>query len=365
MVLDHEGTAAMTTECLTAVLASVGVGPTDRAGLHEVLVADNGSVHRADEVRAAVAAVAAHAPAGTAVRWEALGRNWGFAGGVNRAVQRLDPSCDLVFLLNSDAAPDPDALRRCADTLLDADASTVAVAPKMLIVDAEDGGDAVIDSIGNAVNARGEAFNVGLGQPDLGQYDVPAPCFGACFGAAMIRRDAFRPDRVGPLRERWFLYYEDVEWSWRARLLGYDCITAPSAVVRHAMSTTSRRRGYGFKFHLTERNLLLTVLELAPWRDVARIWSTRGIGLLLGTVKGHYPLPGLKALGGAVRRAPATLLDRRRILRRAVRDHAHVLSFGREEQTFFDPVAYEPNRRAEAREFAEARFAKVRAQRDR
>ena len=178
--------------------------------------------------------------------------------------------------LNPDAVVEPDALVRMGAALAAADPRCVAVAPKMLLA----ADPTVIDAVGNAVNAKGEAFNIGLGQPDLGQFDVPGPCFGPCFGAAMFRRSAFAREHVGPLDESLFLYYEDVDWNWRSQLLGYTSVTEPYARVRHVMSAATRHLDYGFKFHLTERNLLICVLKNFTWRRALAIWFRRGADLL-------------------------------------------------------------------------------------
>ena len=348
VILSYETPTEMLEAALDSVLASVGVGASDQTVLAEVVVADNASPTLRSDGAAVVGRVVHEGP--VCVRWLAFDRNHGFAGGNNRAIAACDPTCDVVFLLNPDAIVEPEALARCAAALADADSMCVAVAPKMLL--ASD--PTVIDAVGNAVNAKGEAFNVGLGQPDLGQYDTPAECFGPCFGAAMFRRSAFASDQVGPLDESLFLYYEDVDWNWRCQLLGYTAVTVPSARVRHVMSAATRHLDYGFKFHLTERNLLLCVLKNFAWRRVLSIWIRRGGGLLKGSVCGHYPLPGLKAVLGALRRAPHALLARRDVQRRRVRSDDDVLRFGLGEQTFFDAVRYEPTDRAGAEAFARA-----------
>lgn len=342
---------------LGSVLAAVAVGPCDPTVLSEVIVADNASpTHRA-EAEAVVRRYAALEDAldgRVAVRWLPFDRNHGFAGGINRTIADADPSCDLIFLLNPDAVIEPDALSRLGAAMAREDDGCVAVVPKMLL--ASD--PTIIDAIGNAINGKGEAFNIGLGQPDLGQYDNPSRVFGACFGAALFRRSAFAEERVGPLDESLFLYYEDVDWNWRSQLLGYHSVTEPSARVRHVMSAASRHLDYGFKFHLTERNLLLCVMKNFDWRRAAVIWLRRGGGLLKGSVRGHYPVPGLKAVFGALRRAPRTLVSRRRIQRRRVRSDADVLTFGVGERTFFDAVRYEPTDRVAAQAFARARLSR-------
>jgi GT2 family glycosyltransferase len=41
-------------------------------------------------------------------------------------------------------------------------------------------------------------------------------------------------DAVGPVDEGFPMYYEDSEWCYRARLLGYKILPAPQAVIYHA-----------------------------------------------------------------------------------------------------------------------------------
>ena len=312
-------------EMLAATIAALEASTAVKDGLAEILVAENGP--NVPEI--------AHLPSTTIVE---LGANHGFAGGTNRAIARLSPDCEYVFFCNPDALVTPDALTLCAHTLMSAPAGVVSVAPKMLLA----GHDRIIDAVGNCVNDRGEGSNIGLGQPDVGQFNQSTHTFGPCFGAGMFRRSAFAPDAVGPLDERLFLYYEDVDWNWRAQLLGYESITEPRAVVMHQMSSSTRHLAYDFKFHLTERNLMLCALKNFSGRRALHIWLTRSAGLLFGAVKGHYPKAGLKAVGGTLRLLPSTLRQRHAIQRRRVRSDAQVTQFARHNKTFFDAVTYMP-----------------------
>ena len=335
---------------VAALLGSAGVGSNDMVRLIDLVVIDNASQKNRLEAKTAVAELG-----DARIRWIDLARNTGFSGGVNRAIATLDQRCSLVFLCNPDATVEAEALRRCADALIAEPKSCVSAAPKMLLELAS--GEAILDSIGHVVNERGEAFNLGLGQPDLGQYDRPSNCFGPCFGAALIRRDAFDPSQVGPLDESLFLYYEDVDWNWRAQLLGFDSVTVPAARVHHVMSISMRDRPYGDKFELTERNLLICTLKNFSGTHGVRVAVRRCLGLLKGSITmRHYPGPGLRALSGLARRLPTLLRDRQSVQCRRVRSDAQVLKFALGEQTFFDAVTYEPIDRAAAERFARAKI---------
>src|SRR5262249_17846848 len=56
--------------------------------------------------------------------------------------------------------------------------------------------------------------------------------------------------------ERFFMYYEDTDISWRARLAGYRVVYTADSVVRHVHLGTTNPRSRRFQY-LTERNRLL------------------------------------------------------------------------------------------------------------
>jgi GT2 family glycosyltransferase len=347
IVVNYAVDPAVLTNTIQALLSSTG------EVVANVIVLDNASPANRSEARNAVE-VAAKGDA--RLRWIDSPTNRGFAGGVNMGLDELDPTCTYVFLCNPDAVVEPDAILECVRALDAAPANCLSVAPKMIL--SQHGlSEVVLDSIGNAVNERGEAFNIGLGQPDLGQYDHQTLVFGPCFGAALFRREAFNENHVGKLDEDLFLYYEDVDWNWRAQLLGYSSMTAPTAVAHHSMSVTMRNHGYDAKFHLTERNLLICALKNFELSTAIRVTTKRILGLLKGSLTGrHYPLPGLKAVGGFARQMPRTLIKRRTLHERRQRTDAAITAFAVGECTFFDAVTYTPNERAAAHAFATQRL---------
>src|SRR4051794_31812868 len=178
-------------------------------------------------------------------------RNGGFAAAVNRGITSV--ACELVMLLNDDAALRPDALER-AIAQLDAQPTEVAgVAPKVVLASQPD----VIDSMGVVLRANGEGFNRAIGEPDVGQFLSGDRCLGPCFSAALMRRRAFDEGEVGLLDERYFLYYEDIDWIVRANVRGWRFVVEPAAVVEHGHATSTRQLGLDRRYRLVERNLLV------------------------------------------------------------------------------------------------------------
>ena len=339
VVVTYESPPELLARCLGSVAESVG------ANVGDVIVVDNAS------------STPPVVPAGA--RLLQRSSNDGFAAAVNAGIAAMNAECSLVFLLNPDAALAPDALALCTSALLGANDQTVAVAPKMLLATSSGDGRPTIDAVGIGVNAKAEAANRGLGQPDVGQYDQIDEVFGACFGAALIRRHAFDRSAVGPVDETLFLYYEDVAWCWAAQLLGYRILSQPSAVVTHVMSAgVVRERPYAFKFRFTERNLLLCALMFLEPSHAARVVTRRSLGLLRGSLRGnHFPLAGLRALAGTIWLLPHALGVRRRVTRRRIRTDVEIVAYRDDEPIFYDSVRYEVSDRAAAEAYAQRRLA--------
>ncbi|MHB1161762.1 MAG: glycosyltransferase family 2 protein [Chloroflexota bacterium] len=98
-------------------------------------------------------------------------------------------------------------------------------------------------------------------EDDLGQYGHREEVFGGC-GAALLLKRAMLED-VGLFDEDFFMYYEDMDLSWRARRRGWKILYVPEAVVRHVHCGSSGEWSPLFLYHV-ERNRLLMLAKNAP-----------------------------------------------------------------------------------------------------
>jgi GT2 family glycosyltransferase len=121
----------------------------------------------------------------------------------------------------------------------------------------------VINNVGSNLFAGGFGGDRGFLEVDRGQYDEPAEVFAWCGGAVLLRRSYL--DDVGVFDERFFIYYEDTDLSWRGRLRDWTYVYDPGAVVRHHHAQSSGVGSLVFRYH-TERNRLLVLAKNAPWR---------------------------------------------------------------------------------------------------
>lgn len=133
------------------------------------------------------------------LRYTFFGENLGSAEGNNRLWQKLDT--DLVFILNPDTVVAPDTLVELAGPLSDL-------------------------SVGIT-----EARQLPIEHPK--DYDpVSGDTSWASGGCSMVRAEVIR-DIGGYDSQSFFLYCDDVDFSWRARIAGYRVVHRPSARVFH------------------------------------------------------------------------------------------------------------------------------------
>lgn len=266
-----------------------------------------------------------------------LDRNYGFSGGINRGVAACDS--EYVFLLNFDTVVEPDCVAAMV-AVIAAEPVVVGVAPKMMLTDHPH----IFDSIGIALGDNAGAFNQGIGQPDIGQYDRVEPVFGACFGATLLRRCAFRHDQVGPLDESYFMYFEDFDWCYRANLLKLEFRTAPAAVVHHEHSASVKDRSYNFKFRLIERNLLRTVIKDYQRRLMVKIPLRRLRSHLMNAISPRSGRAGVswRIIGAFFIDFFRFLPKRWAIQRRRMVSDDEILRHSFGEKPYFSPTDYTP-----------------------
>ena len=207
----------------------------------EAIVVDNGD--DADTV-----AAAERMPGVVVVR---PGENLGYAGGCNAGAAQARG--EVLVFVNQDVTASPEALGALGDVARDP-AVGVAMARVLLLDD-----PGKLNSSGTVVHVSGLAWAGGHGQPAetfAELRDVGAPS-----GAALaIRRALFR--ELGGFTEELFMYQEDLELGWRARLTGLRVVATPAADVLHDYEFGRNAQ----KQYLLERNRLVFVLSAYPAR---------------------------------------------------------------------------------------------------
>jgi hypothetical protein len=174
--------------------------------------------------------------------------------GVAYALNAFDP--DYVLLLNNDTVVDRHFLRALVNAA-ENDEQMGLLQPKMLRY-----ADAMIDNTGNVCDRLAYCEPRGRGEVDAGQYDHDArdQFFYATGACALIRKSvllAFSDECFDP---HLFAYYEDVDLSWMARLLGFKVGYCPDSVCYHKGSATFGNYD-PFISYLSERNRLRVLIK--------------------------------------------------------------------------------------------------------
>jgi GT2 family glycosyltransferase len=237
-----------TVRCLASLRAS------DHPNQH-VVVVDNGSTDGSPEHLAPLV----EAPWGELVRAD---RNLGFTGGANLGLRlALERGADYAFLLNNDATVAPD----CIATLVkeaERRPEVGLVGPK--IVWAEEPGR--IWSAGMSVAWHHATIEAHRNVPDDGRFDGCRIAQGLSGCALLVKRAVL--ERTGLLDERYFVYYEDLDWCLRARQAGFRCLYVGAARALHIGSATSNpgtaRSQSAFLNYYAARNILLLLGTHAP-----------------------------------------------------------------------------------------------------
>jgi len=120
----------------------------------------------------------------------------------------------------------------------------------------------VVNNVGSRLVLGGYGGDRGFLEPDRGQYAAAEEVFAWCGGAVLLSGRYLR--EVGVFDERYFMYYEDTDLSWRGRLAGWRYLYVPESVVRHEHAASSKE-GSSLFVHYVERNRFLTLARNAPW----------------------------------------------------------------------------------------------------
>ncbi len=88
------------------------------------------------------------------------------------------------------------------------------------------------------------------------------------FAAVLIPTTLF--EQVGLLDQRYHFYWEDVDWCWRCKALGYELIVDSSAVVQHRVSATAGQGSSRVQYFLL-RNRLETAAKFRSRLFVSRL----------------------------------------------------------------------------------------------
>ncbi|RYG06015.1 MAG: glycosyltransferase family 2 protein [Chitinophagaceae bacterium] len=175
--------------------------------------------------------------------------NLGFTGGNNWGMRQAKG--DFIFVVNNDTEVTPELL----DVLLEPfynDPTIGVTCPKIRYYSNPN----IIQYAGfNPINMyTGRGTAVGSQEEDKGQHDVSGFTHGAHGCAMLISREVI--EKVGMFPEKFFIYYE--EWDWSSRILkaGFKIYYQAKGLIYHKESITMGKQS-AIKVYYHTRNRIL------------------------------------------------------------------------------------------------------------
>ncbi len=161
----------------------------------------------------------------------ALEKNYGFAGGYNEALRKVDAK--YIVFLNSDVEVTNHWLEPLIRYLKE-NGEVGVVQPKVKSFLTRSSFE-YAGAAGGLLDVLGYPFCQGRilseMEEDLGQYDQIAETFW-CTGAAMLTRKELFQD-FGGFDEDFFAHMEEIDFCWRLKQAGYKMVMVPDSVVYH------------------------------------------------------------------------------------------------------------------------------------
>jgi glycosyltransferase involved in cell wall biosynthesis len=131
-----------------------------------------------------------------------------------------------LLLMNPDVKLRPDTVARLV-ARAETGSQVAAVVPKTRLWRTP----AFLNGIGNRISPMDWGTDNAIGQLDLGQLDDWRSAPSASLTIELISRRAWTA--VGPFDEAFPAYYEDADWAYRARLMGWAIVAEPAAEAFH------------------------------------------------------------------------------------------------------------------------------------
>ena len=203
-----------------------------------------------------------------------LGKNHGFAGGYNLALEQIDAK--YYLLLNSDIEVTENWLQPLVN-FLDTNPDAASCQPKIRSYDRRDSFEhagaagCFIDKYGYPFCRGRIFFHI---EKDLGQYDSSIDIFWSSGACMIVRSDVWK--KAGGFDPSFFAHMEEIDLCWRFSKMGYRVSYIPESVVYHVGGGTLPYIS-PFKTYLNFRNSLFLLYKNLPANKLQKVIFFRKI----------------------------------------------------------------------------------------
>lgn len=176
-------------------------------------------------------------------------KNLGFAGGNNWGLRQAKG--DFFFIVNNDTELTPGIIRLLLQPFFQ-NPEVGVVCPKIKYF--EDRRIIQYAGFGPMNRYTGRTSAIGDMEPDNGQYNISGITNGAHGCAMMVKKEVV--EKTGMFPEKFFLYYEEWDWSVRIQEAGYLIWYQSEATIYHKESMTVGKDNPLKAYYLTRNRIL-------------------------------------------------------------------------------------------------------------
>lgn len=119
----------------------------------------------------------------------------------------------------------------------------------------------LIQNAGSGVTEHYDGFDIGFCELDGEAYQKEYEINNGCGASIIMSREDF--EHCGGYDEKFFMYYEDTDLSYRIKKLGKKIMFCPSAVVRHIHTGSSTEWSPFFAYHVYRNKLLFVYKNIS------------------------------------------------------------------------------------------------------
>jgi len=207
--------------------------------------------------------------------------NLGFAGGNNVGIRKVleEGKSEYILLLNNDTIVDPSFLDELVKVATQ-DEKIGSVQSLLLNLNKK-----TIDSLGQELLLWGATDKGIYSDKSLYNLEENQEIFGACAASVLYKTEVIK--QTGFFDEKFFAIFEDVDLSWKIRLIGYKSFLAVKSLVYHKRGISGKSSSSNFKKYLFHKNLLSIIFRYYPQ------------SLILFFIR-RYPYKFLRSFSGAI-----------------------------------------------------------------
>lgn len=201
-----------------------------------------------------------------------LDKNYGFAGGYNRGLEKID--AEYFMLLNSDVEVGKDWISPLIE-LMNSDPTIGVCGPKLIDYNNRNkfeyagASGGYIDKYGYPF-CRGRLFE--SIETDNGQHDKQGECLWISGAALFIRSKLFF--EVGGFDDDFFAHQEEIDLCWRVQNSGYRVVCEPKSAIYH-VGGGALPKSNPFKTYLNFRNNLYLIVKNMPDNEIGWVLFVR------------------------------------------------------------------------------------------